>query len=188
MLNMVIRGIAALLIGFVVIVYRDAFLPLVVQMAGVLFLVSGMVSAYSIFLQYKQGLASVYLSFAYAVVAVCGLVLGMWLLLNPLFFVGIFMMLFGAVLIFMGLYQMIVLFSVKKQLPIRYYMFIAPLLLLVAGLLVVINPFTVAAVPFIIVGAGAVVSGIHDLLTAALLYIGSRSVKSVEKSAANDAE
>lgn len=188
MLNTIVRGLVAVLVGVFVIVYRDAFLPLVVQVAGALFLVSGVVSFYTVYMQYKQGLGNVYLSSAYAVVAVCGILLGAWLILNPLFFVGVLVLLFGALLLFLGVYQLAVLVAMRKHLPVRFYMCVVPVLLLVAGFLVVFNPFTVASVPFIIVGVSAVLAGVHDLFTAFLMYRNRRNIKALEKQQGNSEE
>ena len=42
--------------------------------------------------------------------------------------------------------------------------FVIPVLVLIAGIVVLFNPFTAAAVPFIILGVSSIVYGLSDLI------------------------
>jgi len=46
--------------------------------------------------------------------------------------------------------------------PVGYY--VMPVLILLAGLVVLLNPFAAAAIPFIILGVSSIVYGVTDII------------------------
>lgn len=101
--------------------------------------------------------------------SVGSIVFGLWLLLSPSFFVEILMMLLGVLITLQGLYQMMTLILARKYSSVPFVMFIMPLTLIIVGLAVLVNPFDAASVPFVMLGVGAVIGGISDLVNS--LYI-----------------
>ena len=170
MLNMLLRGLFLIIAGVLIIAFREAFLPVIVQIVGAGFVLSGIVTLYNLYVQYKNRTTGSYTLFSLGVVGLAGFLLGAWLFLYPGFFVGILMLLLGILLGFIGFYQIVQLFALKKSIKVQSYCFILPLLLLVAGVLVIVNPFAAAGLPFYIVGVSVVLSGIFDIVSAFFVY------------------
>ncbi|MBR1947965.1 MAG: DUF308 domain-containing protein, partial [Bacteroidaceae bacterium] len=87
------------------------------------------------------------------------------------------MLVLGVLLLAMGFYQLVVLLAVQRSLHLSFYMYIVPLLLLAMGVLVVVNPFEAAAIPFLVVGVGAILAGISDLVNSLYLMRRSRAIE-----------
>lgn len=108
-----------------------------------------------------------------AFVGIAGVALGAWLLLSPAFFLTLLMVLLGLLLLFVGFYQLVTLLMARRGVRVPLPMYVVPLLLLVAGVIVIANPFEAAGVPFLIVGVAAILSGVSELV--AKIYISRRS-------------
>ena len=100
----------------------------------------------------------------FPIVGIGSLLFGLWLMISPAFFVGILMYVLGAVLVFAGITQIVQLVNARgwTQVAVGYY--IMPVLILLAGLVVLLNPFAAAAIPFIILGVSSIVYGITDII------------------------
>lgn len=169
MLNVVVRSIATIIIGVLLVMQREAILPIIVQCIGAAFILPGLIALVSYLLAKRnaseqQGNATVVL-----LTSVGSVVFGLWLLLSPAFFVGILMMLLGVLVSLLGLYQIFTLILARRFSSIPTAMYIMPLTLIVLGLAVLVNPFDAASIPFILLGVGAVIGGLSDLINS--LYI-----------------
>ena len=172
MLNIVVRSLCVILIGVLMVVLREAFMPLIIQFIGAAFMVSGALSLFNIYLLRKRGLAKPFDMFVLVAAGVAGVVLGAWLLLSPAFFLSLLMIVLGVLLLLSGFYQLATLLGAQKSVRVPFFMYIVPLLLLVAGVVVLANPFEVAGLPFLVVGVGAILSGVSELVAG--IYIRSR--------------
>ncbi len=92
------------------------------------------------------------------------LLFGLWLMIMPAFFVGILMYVLGAVLVLAGISQIVNLSAARSWTVVPGGFFVIPVLVLIAGIVVLFNPFTAAAVPFIILGVSSIVYGLSDLI------------------------
>ena len=81
----------------------------------------------------------------------------------PGFFIGILMYVLGALLVLGGVNQLVGFLSVRSYVHVPAGMYVLPLLILAAGVVVLFNPFEAAEVPFIFLGASAVVYSLTDL-------------------------
>lgn len=70
----------------------------------------------------------------------------------------------GAVLMFAGLSQIIGLLNARNHAAVPFGFFVLPVLILLAGLVVLVNPFAAATVPFIILGISSVAYGVSELV------------------------
>lgn len=173
MLNVVVRSLCVILLGVLMVVMREAFMPLIVQFIGAAFMLSGAISLFNIYVIYKRGLAKAFDLVVLAFVGIAGVGLGAWLLLSPAFFLSLLMTLLGLLLLAAGFYQLITLMLAHRRVGVPFIMYVVPLLLLVAGVVVLSAPFEAAGVPFLIVGVAAILSGLSDFASA--LYIARRS-------------
>ena len=148
----IIRCICALVIGVLLVAWPEAAILYLVITIGVLFLVPGLFSF------------SVYLIRRFPIAGLGSLLFGLWLMIMPAFFVGILMYVLGAVLVLAGISQIVNLSAARSWTVVPGGFFVIPVLVLIAGIVVLFNPFTAAAVPFIILGVSSIVYGLSDLI------------------------
>ena len=91
-------------------------------------------------------------------------ILGLCLTLAPGSFISLFMYVLGGSLIIVSLNQFFTLYQAGKVASIPSPYWIAPTLLLLAGLFIVVNPLSTATVPLIIVAIGLLVYAISEVV------------------------
>lgn len=166
MLNVIVRSVATILVGILLIMQREAVLPIIVQCIGAAFILPGLFALVSFLLRKNNDTAQQRWQPTVTMLTSIGsIVFGLWLLLTPEFFVGTFMMLLGIMVSLLGLYQITILILARKYSAVPFIMFIMPIALLVVGLAVLVNPFDAATIPFLLLGIGAVVGGVSDLVS-----------------------
>ncbi|MBR5846371.1 MAG: DUF308 domain-containing protein [Bacteroidaceae bacterium] len=161
----IIRTISTLLVGVLFLVMGDSALSLLIIFVGILFMIPGMVSLIT---YYRHRATRPMFPFA----ALGSLLLGLWLAVSPDFFVSIFMYVLGGVLTALGIYQLAGLLTTSRLLPVAWPLYLMPTLVLLLGLFVIFNPFEAAALPFIIIGIGCIISAFNDLVA---IYRGAKS-------------
>ncbi|MBO5864427.1 MAG: DUF308 domain-containing protein [Bacteroidaceae bacterium] len=169
MLNVIVRSVATIIIGVLLVMHREAILPIIVQCVGAVFILPGLFALVSYLLNNRKETVQKWQPAVVMLTSVGSIVFGLWLLLSPSFFIGVSMMLLGGLITLHGLYQITALILARKYSSMPFVMFIMPLTLMVLGLAVLVNPFDAASVPFLLLGIGAVVGGISDLINS--LYI-----------------
>lgn len=68
------------------------------------------------------------------------------------------------ILVLAGISQIVNLSAARSWTVVPGGFFVIPVLVLIAGIVVLFNPFTAAAVPFIILGVSSIVYGLSDLI------------------------
>lgn len=177
MVNLLVRSLCTILIGVLMIILREAFMPVIVQFIGAAFIVSGVISLFNVYMLHKRGLSKGFDAFVLVTVGAAALFLGAWLLLSPAFFLSLLMLVLGVLLLAMGGYQFVMLLAMQRRLHLSLYRYVVPLLLLAMGVVVVVNPFEAAAIPFLVVGVGAVLAGVSDLVNTLYLIRRSRTIE-----------
>ena len=161
----IIRCISVLLIGVLFLTLGDSALSLLITLVGVLFMVPGIVSLTTYILHQNQ-------QSIFPFAGLGSLLLGLWLVVSPNFFVSIFMYVLGGVLTAFGVYQLVMLIISSRLLPVSWPLYLFPTVVLLLGLFVIFNPFEAAALPFIIIGIGCIISAFNDLVA---IYRGTKS-------------
>lgn len=163
MLHVVIRSLLTMSIGVLLIIYRDAVMPFIVQCLGVAFMIPSLFALIvSIFGNSRQHGAKSWITI---VTSLGSMAFGLWLLLSPTFFIAIIMNLLGVLVVIIGLYQFFILFSSRNSIGnIPVYLYLMPFVLVVLGLFVIANPFGAIAIPFLLLGIGAVLGGLSDII------------------------
>lgn len=175
MLNVIVRSVATILVGILLIMQREAVLPIIVQCIGAAFILPGLFALVSFLLRKNNDTAQQKWQPTVTMLTSIGsIVFGLWLLLTPEFFVGILMMLLGIMVSLLGLYQITILILARKYSAVPFIMFIMPIALLVVGLAVLVNPFDAATIPFLLLGIGAVVGGVSDLVSSLFIIYSRR--------------
>ena len=154
----VIRGICAVLMGVLLVTWPEAAIVYLVIAIGAMFFVPSLFSLVGYFKKGRQEGAM------FPIVGIGSLLFGLWLMVSPAFFVGILMYVLGVVLVFAGISQIIQLVNARGWTQVAPGYYIMPVLVLLAGLVVLLNPFAAAAIPFIILGVSSIFYGITDII------------------------
>ena len=139
----VMCSLCALIMGVLLVMWPEAAMIYLVITVGVLFLLPGLYGIFAYFASRSRAEE---------------------LIVMPAFFVGILMYVLGALLVLGGIGQLMNFISVRKltgSVPAIFY--VIPVLLLLAGILILVNPFEAAKIPFIVLGASSIVYGLTDL-------------------------
>ena len=158
----VMCSLCALIMGVLLVMWPEAAMIYLVITVGVLFLLPGLYGIFAYFASRSR--AEDGSGRAFPIVALGSALLGLWLIVMPAFFVGILMYVLGALLVLGGIGQLMNFISVRKltgSVPAIFY--VIPVLLLLAGILILVNPFEAAKIPFIVLGASSIVYGLTDL-------------------------
>ncbi len=154
----VVRGICAMVVGLLLVVWPETAIIYLVITIGALFLIPGLVSIVSYILNGRST------GMPFPIIGVGSSLFGLWLMMSPAFFVGILMYVLGVVLVFAGISQIVGLMNARHWTPVAMGYYVIPVLILLAGLVVLLNPFAVATIPFIILGVSCMVYGISDII------------------------
>ncbi len=177
--GVIVRGIVAVAIGVLLIAMREFFMPFMVQCVGVAFILPGLfVLATFIYTLFRHSIKAP--SLIHLLSGGGSLLFGLWLLLNPNFFVGFFMYLLGAMILFLGIYQLIAFLFIRRKIFLSLYLIIVPLMLVAVGLVVIIKPFGIASIPFLLLGIASIIGGISDILNSIIINRKMRSANIVE--------
>ena len=158
-----LSSISALIIGILLVVWPGVAISYLVITIGVLFLlpgIYGLVSYFSLSSKKEETNNRV----AFPIVALGSTLFGFWLMINPAFFVSILMYVLGALLVLGGLSEVMKLMALRAYSPVPVGVFLIPVMILAAGIVVLFNPFEAATVPFIILGVSGIIYGLTDLL------------------------
>ena len=152
------RCVSAIVIGVLLMVWPEAAILYFVIAIGVMFFLPSLFSLVGYFMKGHQ--AGMY----FPVISLGSLLFGLWLMVSPAFFVGILMYVLGAVLVFAGISQIVTLLSARSHSAVALGYFVMPVLILLAGWVVLFNPFAAATIPFFILGVSSTIYGITELI------------------------
>ena len=152
------RCVSAIAIGILLVVWPEAAILYLVIAIGAMFFLPSLFSLVGYFMKGRQ------LGMYFPIVSLGSLLFGLWLMISPAFFVGILMYVLGVVLVFAGISQIANLLSARGYATVPFGYYVMPVLILLAGLVVLVNPFAAVAVPFIILGVSSTAYGITELI------------------------
>lgn len=159
--NALMWGVVAVIIGIILVIWPRSILQWAVRLIGIVSIVIGSVQFIG-FLARTKGVENrwKYLPPAAPIAVVWGILL----LLSPELWTSLFMILFGVLLIFLGLNQLVTMFKIKKsgiRVPGFYFFF--PVLLMIAGFVAFVQPVYTAAWFMAFVGAWILAYGIMEI-------------------------
>lgn len=156
------RALLSIVLGVVLVLRSDVALKSLVMIIGFLFLFSGIMAS---IISYRRQQMEGQPAGMFPVNGLGSIILGALLISVPLFFTTILMFLLGGILVLAAIAQLASL-SMARQLgkvsPVNY---IYPVLILLAGLVVIFRPWGSAAYVVIILGYTAIFYGITDLIS-----------------------
>ena len=163
--NYLLRGLCAMVIGFLLAMGPKEITALFVQIIGGLFAFAGLVVATAIF---STRMGSI--RYIFPVVGLGCIAFGVFLLVNPDVFVHALMYVLGGTLVLIGAIQVTCLFTYSKVAPLSWTLFIAPLLVAAAGVVVLVKPTDVLKTLFVILGVAFIVYGASEMFLGIRLY------------------
>ena len=159
--NPLVRIIASIAVGLLLIFYPNAALPTILFIIGILV---GIPSLYTI-LSYL--LSGNHKNLQFPVMSAILLLFGCSLILVPSWYIGVTIYVLGGALILIGVYQLLYLLTLKKTIKRKagWLSYLLPVIVLLIGIEILVNPFS--ATERIIVatfGAATLLYGITDLM------------------------
>lgn len=157
-----LRGIAALLIGILLVFWSQNAVTYLIMAVGCLFLIPGLLSLLAYF---RQTSPEGNRSFGWSQVLGIGSILfGLCLIVSPVFFEKSLMYALGIILSYAGLSEIIQLTVARQWTRVPAGFYVTPVLVMLVGIFILFNPIESANVSFIILGIGCMVYGLSDMV------------------------
>lgn len=176
----VLRAILAIIFGSVLIVWPEKALVYIVMAIGVVFLMTG-IAAFIVSSKHRGDSNKGMLP----VTGVGSMVLGVILICIPLTFAAVLVFMLGLMLVIAAIGQFFTLSLARQMGSVTGISYLFPILILVAGIIILFNPFeTVAGISkgaSILFGIMAIFYGVTNLWNNYLLYKYRRSNETEEK-------
>ena len=175
----IFRAVCAIIVGVLLIQYREQTVTWITVAIGVLFFLSGVISLASYWaakrnaekmqgqiLSDSNGKPIMGMMPKFPLVSVGSLILGLLLALMPQVFIAWLMFILAFILILGALTQFVNLASAAKMGRVGILFWLFPSVLLLLGLLTIIKPSAIASAPLHIIGWGMLIYGVVELLNA----------------------
>ena len=175
----IFRAVCAIIVGVLLIQYREQTVTWITIAIGVLFFLSGVISLASYWaakrnaekmqgqiLSDSNGKPIMGMMPKFPLVSVGSLILGLLLALLPQVFIAWLMFILAFILILGALTQFVNLASAAKMGRVGILFWLFPSALLLLGLLAIIKPSAIASAPLFIIGWGMLIYGVVELLNA----------------------
>lgn len=175
----IFRAVCAIIVGVLLIQYREQTVTWITVAIGVLFFLSGVISLASYWaakrnaekmqgqiLSDSNGKPIMGMMPKFPLVSVGSLILGLLLALMPQVFIAWLMFILAFILILGALTQFVNLASAAKMGRVGILFWLFPSVLLLLGLFTIIKPSAIASAPLLIIGWGMLIYGVVELLNA----------------------
>ena len=184
-----IRAIIAVVVGLLLIKYREYTVTWITIIIGVLFFISGLISCI-VYLVNRNAKPTAVVDVegnpislnnpTFPVVGIGSLVLGVVLAAFPNLVVNWMVYIFGAILIFGAVGQYITLASVVKLSKLSLYFWLMPSFVFVVGLIALLKPSWIASAPLLFLGWAMVFYGVVECANAFKIMNIHRQVARIE--------
>ena len=183
----IFRALCSVIIGVLLLKYPDNSVTWLTMAIGILFLLSGIIAMIS-YWNAKRHAGEFTITDAHGniirgtqpafpLVGIGSVLLGLTLVLSPDMFVKWLMYILGAMLILGSINQLIVLVAARRYGSIGAFFWIAPIVLLIAGILIFVKPMESAELPMIILGWCMLVYGVTETINSIMVYSLRRQMK-----------
>lgn len=193
------RAVCAIIVGALLILYREQTVTWITIAIGILFFLSGVVSI-ATYWSAKRNAAKTGIIYDpngkqiagltpnFPIVGLGSLILGLILALMPGTFITSLMYILSAILIMGALTQFINLASATKTGHVGLGFWLFPSVVLLIGLLAVIKPSAIASMPLLIIGWTMLIYGVSECINALKISSNRRKWKKAEEISATQAE
>ena len=156
------RALCAVIIGALLIKYREQTVTWMTIVIGVMFFLSGVVScAAYLSARSREDMPQVFdaqgrqltgMKPHFPIVGIGSLVLGLILALMPATFITWLMYILAAILILGAINQFVSLASVSRVVHVGFYFWIMPSIIMLIGIIAVVYPSAIASAPLFVIG------------------------------------
>ena len=168
------RALCAIVVGGLLIKYREQTVTWMTIVIGVMFLLSGVVScAAYLSARRRTDIQQMFdadgrqisgMKPTFPIVGIGSTVLGLILALMPGTFIAWLMYILAAILIMGAVNQFVGLASVSRVMRVGYYYWIMPSLILLVGLVAIVYPSAIASAPLFVIGWCMVLYGVVEAI------------------------
>lgn len=175
-----IRAIVALIVGVLLIKYREQTVTWITISIGVLFFLSGVISCATYFVSRRKA-GDVVVTDAsgkqvsgfhpqFPIVGLGSIILGAILALMPTTFVAGLMYIFAAILILGALNQFFNLAAAAKWARVGLFYWLLPSVVLLVGIVAIVRPSTIASAPLFFIGWCMLLYGLAECINVLKIY------------------
>ena len=192
------RAICSIVIGILLLKYPDNSVTWLTMAIGILFLLSGIIALISYWTARRhageytitdaEGNVISGSQPSFPIVGIGSVILGLTLILSPDMFVRWLMYILGAMIILGSINQLIVLIAARRFGSIGAFFWIAPIILLIIGILIFVKPMESAELPLIILGWCMLVYGVTEVINSLMVYSLRKRMKRQQEEAAKGLE
>ena len=189
----VVRALCAIIVGALIVKYRELTVTWITIAIGVLFFLSGVFACVTYFIaRGKKNDVQVFdadgrqltgMKPTFPIVGLGSLILGLILAIMPNTFVQSLMYILAAILILGAVSQMANLVAASRMARIGFYYWIMPALTLLIGIVAIVSPSSIASAPLFVIGWTMIVYGVVELTNAIKLH---QLRRSIERSVSTD--
>lgn len=157
--------IVVFIVGILLIVWHDRvdILSWIVIAVGLMLIIPAIYSIISAIIRKKSDLKHS-ASSSTVVSSIAALALGVWMVCVPDFFVGFLAYVFGAILIFYGVFHIVMISLLNRQFVMPFWFYIIPILMVIAGIVILCTSVrTINSVVVLIMGISLVASSVNSL-------------------------
>ena len=186
-----IRALCALIVGGLIIEYREQTVTWMTIAIGVLFFLSGVISCASYWsARHHQNDPQVFsadgqqltgLTPTFPIVGVGSMILGLILAVMPNVFIHWLMYILAAILVLGAISQFVILASARRLAQIGWGFWLMPSIILLVGIITVAFPQAVASSPLVVIGWCMVLYGMIEIINSIKIH---QLRRAMEKAAA----
>lgn len=168
--SFVVRAIVAVVVGALLVQFREETAHWLTIAIGGLFFVSGLVSCFT--------------SKPLPLVGIGSMLLGVILALMPTTFITGLMYAFAAMIILGAINQFICLFRARRVCSIGWFYWLMPALILAVAVFIVLQPMDAFTAPLFVIGWCMMVYGLIELINGIKTYKAMRTIREQEEAKA----
>ena len=154
-----LRAVVAIVLGVIMVSFPGSSLVVIVKILAAFLIASGLVSlVFGIVNRQNGGLALMITN------TLVDIILGILIFMFPAEVASIVMFLLGLLIMFFGIFQIVVLMSANRVLPVGIWTFLLPVLCAAGGAMVMFHPFGLGSVITLVAGIALLVYGVSELI------------------------
>ena len=159
-----LRAVCVLVVGILLIAYREQWADALVIGVGAVFALFGLCSVVSWLIKRARSGTSPF----FPVLGVAGVLLGVLLMTASETFLKVFIYIIGGLLVCLALYELFSLTALHREARLPGWLYLPPVVALLLGVYSLWNPTKAAALPFLLTGIGCAVCALGRILATVL--------------------
>lgn len=181
------RAVSAIIMGVLLIKYREQTITWLTIVIGILFFLSGVISCAAYFVARRResdvqlfdadGRQLSGFKVSFPLTGLGSIVLGLILALMPNAFISWLMFILAAMLIIGAISQFVSLAAITRTFRVGIYFWIMPSVILLIGLLALIRPSAIASAPLFVIGWCMLLYGVSESVNSIKFYLLRKKMK-----------